>query len=153
MVKRRSIRKQDVDRVTRLVFGVPSHRLTLTDRITRDKAQWIAARWYHRGGNPKAYLLKLAGLPLRCSRCPYDRCLGALEFHHIYGRAGTGPRVNYAGSIKRALAEIQSGALVLLCANCHREQHVGKQRMDQMPRSKDPRITAYLREFERIMTS
>jgi uncharacterized protein YbjQ (UPF0145 family) len=57
----------------------------------------------------------------RCQRCGYNRCIAALEFHHIdpktkeFGIAQKG-RTN---SYEKALAEAKK--CVLLCANCHRE--------------------------------
>jgi hypothetical protein len=59
---------------------------------------------------------------VRCSRCGYDRCDGALEFHH------TNPRrkdVNISHlrhtTFEKIIAELDK--CVLLCANCHREEH------------------------------
>jgi len=59
----------------------------------------------------------------RCSQCGYDRCLDALEFHHVessvkdFGISNRG----YTRSWKRVQEEIEK--CVLLCANCHREHH------------------------------
>ena len=59
----------------------------------------------------------------RCSQCGYDRCLDALEFHHVdssvkdFGISNRG----YTRSWKKVREEIEK--CVLLCANCHREFH------------------------------
>lgn len=59
----------------------------------------------------------------KCSRCGYDRCLEALEFHHIssdskdFGISARG----HSRSWERTKAELNK--CVLLCANGHREIH------------------------------
>ena len=63
----------------------------------------------------------------RCSRCGYDRCVEALEFHHLnsaqkdFGISEKG----YTRSWERVRAEIEK--CVLVCANCHRELHASSQ--------------------------
>jgi hypothetical protein len=61
----------------------------------------------------------------RCVLCGYDRCAGALQFHHVdpaekaFGISGQGvPR-----ALDRARAEATK--CVLLCANCHAEVERG----------------------------
>lgn len=61
----------------------------------------------------------------RCARCGYDRCLGALHFHHLdptqkaFGLAQRG--------CTRSIARLRAEALkcVLLCSNCHAEIEAG----------------------------
>jgi transposase-like protein len=61
----------------------------------------------------------------RCVLCGYDRCLGALEFHHrdrktkLFGIAMKGR----TKSFEKLLAEARKCAL--LCANCHAEVERG----------------------------
>jgi 5-methylcytosine-specific restriction endonuclease McrA len=63
----------------------------------------------------------------RCSRCGYDQCGEALEFHHRvsskkdFGISSKG----YTRSWKRVQEELDK--CMLLCANCHREVHAGLQ--------------------------
>ena len=63
----------------------------------------------------------------RCSRCGYDKCLEALEFHHIdsakkdFGISARG----YTRSWERVKAELAK--CILICANCHRELHAHAQ--------------------------
>lgn len=60
----------------------------------------------------------------KCRVCPYDRCMGALQFHHLdpeekdfnINRAGT-----WAWS--RLVKELDK--CILVCANCHAEIHEG----------------------------
>jgi hypothetical protein len=71
----------------------------------------------------KAILVEEAGG--RCTACGYDRCMAALQFHHIdrqtkqfsLGRRGV------ARALEKARAEAQK--CVLLCANCHAEVEAG----------------------------
>jgi transposase-like protein len=61
----------------------------------------------------------------RCELCGYDRCLGALQFHHL---DRTMKRFAISGEgVTRALAKAREEAskCVLLCANCHAEVEGG----------------------------
>lgn len=57
----------------------------------------------------------------KCERCGYSKCVAALDFHHTedkeFGIAHKGHTI--------ALARLKKEAdkCVLLCANCHREEH------------------------------
>ena len=60
----------------------------------------------------------------RCQKCGYDRCVEALEFHHLessdkdFGISSKG----YTRSWDKIREELEK--CVLLCANCHPETHV-----------------------------
>jgi transposase len=60
-----------------------------------------------------------------CQSCGYDRCLAALEFHHVEPseKAFSLSHRGVARSIDRARNGAQK--CVLLCANCHAEVEVG----------------------------
>ena len=59
----------------------------------------------------------------KCEKCGYDRCIGALEFHHRdpsqkdFGVSEKGYTRSWV-SVQRELDKC-----MLLCANCHRELH------------------------------
>lgn len=58
----------------------------------------------------------------KCEHCGYDKFDGALEFHH------TDPSVkedNWKNHFKQSWSKIEEGLrdTILLCANCHREEH------------------------------
>lgn len=57
-----------------------------------------------------------------CSVCGYNRCPAALEFHHL-DPTQKEFQINkrWSMSDKRILAEIEK--CVLLCSNCHKEEH------------------------------
>ncbi len=63
----------------------------------------------------------------RCQRCGCDRCVEALECHHLesskqdFGISSKG----YTRSWKQVSEELEK--CVLLCANCRRELHAGLQ--------------------------
>lgn len=59
----------------------------------------------------------------KCSRCGYDKCQEALEFHHLdsngkdFGISDKG----HTRSWNTIMKELDK--CILLCANCHREIH------------------------------
>jgi hypothetical protein len=61
----------------------------------------------------------------KCKICSYDKCIRALEFHHIdpskksFALAQTGVTRSYA----KALEEAKK--CILVCSNCHREIEAG----------------------------
>lgn len=61
----------------------------------------------------------------KCSICGYNKCIGALEFHHLdpnkkdFGISSKG----YTRSWDTVKAELDK--CILVCANCHREIHSG----------------------------
>ncbi len=63
----------------------------------------------------------------RCQFCGYDRCMEALEFHHLdsskkdFGISSRG----YTRKWDKVREELDK--CILLCANCHREVHTGLQ--------------------------
>ena len=60
----------------------------------------------------------------KCSKCGYNKCLSALDFHHNRGKKeGHLSRLIKDFSKQKSLKEIKK--CILLCANCHREVHAG----------------------------
>jgi hypothetical protein len=58
----------------------------------------------------------------KCSKCGYDKCIAALDFHHPDGeeKLDRSLLMNIR-SLDKVLKDAKP--LVLLCANCHREEH------------------------------
>lgn len=60
---------------------------------------------------------------LECSKCGYNKCFAALDFHHInpsdkeFGLA----KAIYLTPTQARVAELNK--VVVLCSNCHRELH------------------------------
>ncbi len=73
----------------------------------------------------KIRLLAIQSLGGQCNICGYGRCYEALDFHHRnsktkeFGISQDG----LTRSWKRVKKELKK--CILLCANCHREVHVG----------------------------
>jgi DNA-binding CsgD family transcriptional regulator len=85
----------------------------------RCRAEGVSA-WRRRA---KQILVEEAGG--RCRLCGYERCIGALHFHHVDPRTkrfGLGSR-----GLARSLAALREEAskCVLLCSNCHVEVEMG----------------------------
>jgi hypothetical protein len=84
-----------------------------------------------RGKNRKKKVIEMMGG--KCARCGYCRNYAALEFHHLdpskkeINISGNGIK----GSWKRLMAELQK--CILICSNCHREEH--HQDMFMLPES------------------
>lgn len=60
----------------------------------------------------------------KCSRCGYDKCLAALDFHH----KDPSQKSFNVGSVVRAFEKVKPelDKCELLCANCHRELHASE---------------------------
>lgn len=79
----------------------------------------------------------------KCFRCGYDKCMAALDFHHIdpsQKEFSLGPliralAVKTKNAKERILKKIQMeiDKCILLCANCHREEHFLKSSLNQKP--------------------
>lgn len=58
----------------------------------------------------------------KCSKCGYNKCLAALEFHHLDPKTKdknwNSFRFKFSDKMKTELDKC-----VLLCSNCHREEH------------------------------
>lgn len=61
----------------------------------------------------KLEILEVLGIPAACSKCGYDKYIGALDFHHR----------EYHEKEKPATTVEEARKCDLLCANCHREAH------------------------------
>ena len=78
----------------------------------------------------------------RCSRCGYDACVDALEFHHLDAsrKDFAISEQGYTRSWKRVREELDK--CILVCANCHRELHAST----QLPRESEVETAGEFRE-------
>lgn len=59
----------------------------------------------------------------KCEKCGYDKCIGALEFHHVDPSTKD---LNFKDIMRNASFEKMEKAVdgcILLCSNCHKEIH------------------------------
>lgn len=92
------------------------------------RKNWLAGQRTRRKAFAKKLKLDFGG---KCSKCGYDKCLAALHFHHknkstklrvAKGGAWTGV-TGLAATKNKATAIVEAKKCVLLCANCHAEEH------------------------------
>lgn len=69
----------------------------------------------------------------KCQVCGYDRCVSALEFHHIDEKAKEFDLSTrgLTRSWEKIKNEVQK--CVLVCSNCHREIHAGLAKLPVKP--------------------
>ena len=58
----------------------------------------------------------------KCIKCGYNKCIAALEFHHLDPNEKDVDYANYKWIFSDKLKS-ELDKCVLLCANCHREEH------------------------------
>ena len=94
-------------------------------RTYKDRRQYLIAAVHKRRRKVRQMAVEYKGG--RCERCGYDRCIDALEFHHINssGKDFSISDKGYTRSWDRVKEELDKCAL--LCANCHRELHAQTQ--------------------------
>ena len=68
-----------------------------------------------------AYMVSRGGI--ECSSCGYNKCIGALEFHHRDPKEKD-PFWSRGWSLPKLKIELDK--CDILCANCHREIHYGQ---------------------------
>ncbi len=66
----------------------------------------------------RAAVIKAEAKSVGCQICGYNKCLAALDFHHV-GDKDNDVSELYSGAY--TIAEINK--CIVLCANCHREIH------------------------------
>ena len=91
-----------------------------TIRYIYCKKCWNTYTTHHKQKR-KEKIVKLHGG--KCSVCGYDKCINALEFHHIDPDKKTFGIANKYGA--NEMFE-EAKKCILLCANCHRELHAIK---------------------------
>jgi hypothetical protein len=58
----------------------------------------------------------------KCEKCGYDKCAEALDFHHV-DPATKSFSISKAKGNKMDALKKEADKCVLLCSNCHREEH------------------------------
>lgn len=104
-----------------------------------DRAQYLKEAVIKRRRRLKELAVEQKGG--RCQLCGYNKCLSALELHHLSDKKfGIGMK-GYTRAWKKVEAELKK--CVLVCANCHREIETG---VTQLPREIEVEKRGELRE-------
>jgi hypothetical protein len=61
----------------------------------------------------------------KCINCGYNKCLSALDFHHLDPLTKDFSFGSRKGTIKKEKAILELDKCILLCRNCHAEVHAG----------------------------
>lgn len=61
----------------------------------------------------------------RCQICGYNKCIGAMDFHHVDEEKKSFDLSSRGLTRSWARIEEEIKKCVLVCANCHREIHAG----------------------------
>ena len=80
----------------------------------------------------KRRLVKLKAIEYlggKCILCGYDKCQGALEFHHK-DPSQKDPDYHSFKTIFNERLKIELDKCILLCSNCHRELHFNSKTVD-----------------------
>ena len=56
-----------------------------------------------------------------CSKCGYNKCIAALDFHHLDPTVKEGKVIGSTASLEKQ--RVEASKCILVCANCHREIH------------------------------
>lgn len=118
------------------VCGICGQTFTITKRSQQTRRYCFECSPVTKSPRFKINAMKKKVVELRggkCERCGYDKCIDAFEFHHLdqskkemslsRGDGGGAP------SFEKYLEE--ANKCILLCANCHREEHWRLRREEQ----------------------
>lgn len=120
--ERYALKKKKLCRACGGPLPYPSPGTTYCSDRCRDDGRKTSSKQHRQRGQYRLDAYKLAQ---GCSRCGYDQCAAALDFHHLDSEDKEmrikaqhfGPR----GIAKTAQKELEK--CIFLCANCHREEH------------------------------
>ena len=65
----------------------------------------------------------------KCFACGYDKCIDALEFHHTDPSKKSRSWHKSITDRKFEIIKDELDTCILLCANCHREEHYNENRL------------------------
>ena len=84
--------------------------------------------------------LMVQGFGGKCQCCGYDRCLSALEFHHLDPKSKEITISRSMISWEKLLKELNK--CICVCSNCHREIHSGIRKIDTSKKYFDERLVS-----------
>ena len=80
--------------------------------------------WEHERFQKKVIKAVGGAQNLKCATCGYDKCVAALEFHHL-DPTNKFKAISKMQNYSAALIEEEISKCVILCCRCHREHHHG----------------------------
>lgn len=92
-------------------------------RTYRDRAHYLVLAVSKRRRKLKSLAIELKGG--RCQICGYNRCIWALDFHHLDEKSKSFDLSTRGLTRSWARIKNEVGKCILVCANCHRELHAG----------------------------
>ena len=95
--------------------------MTKETRTYRDRAAYLIQAVSRRRRRLKE--LAVAKKGGRCMFCGYNKCVAALDFHHLESKNFGFSRERITRSWEKIEKELRK--CVLVCSNCHREIHAG----------------------------
>lgn len=84
----------------------------------------------------------------KCEICGYDKCLDALEFHHLNPEEKEF-NLSHSNSKSMEKSKEEADKCILVCSNCHRELHAAmkKERIKYKPRELDKETINQIKEL------
>src|SRR4030042_3744584 len=112
-------------------LGLSRPRFPSNNPSNKQSRKVIDKRYYEKN-KKKVYQRKMARrrkikqemvnlLGGKCKSCGYNKCIDALDFHHLGDKEGHVTTLLKNESRQKVLKEAKK--CILLCANCHREVH------------------------------
>lgn len=98
----------------------PNYRKVVDKKYYEKHKREIYRNKRNRVSGYKKELVALLGG--KCKKCGYDKCINALDFHHIKGDKEYQLSAMFNHSSKQKILK-EANKCILLCANCHREMH------------------------------
>ena len=72
----------------------------------------------------------------KCEKCGYDKCIDALEFHHLNPEEKDfGISCGDTRSLDKLKAEVDK--CIMVCSNCHKEIHAEEREKNRLKREKE----------------
>ena len=101
------------------------HGLTKFRNQSKTKNRWRCCKCGSEASQKRRETIKKLAVEYkggRCQICGYNKCIAALDFHHVDGNKDYGISANgYSHSWEKIKTELDK--CILVCSNCHREIH------------------------------
>lgn len=92
--------------------------------IRKDTGNWRCRKCIVDAVTKRRRKIKILGVKYKggcCVRCGYNKCIDALDFHHLKDKKFNISKDGHTRSWEKTKEELDK--CILLCANCHREEH------------------------------